>query len=221
MLLVLFPGLVPNPGKDGMTPSSRNVCFEINRRITGCECPRDLCELIEARLAEFNHVNCATAFKNVLESRRDGVPRGVVERALQALEESALQNMDAFEPRQLASTLHAMAKFRYRPFNPRFLEALEQQTFAVAGTFNALNVANTLWAYATMGRQPGEGLMRVLEGRAEAMAGTFHAQNVANTLWAYATMGREPGAGLMRVLEGRAGALAGTFNTQEIARAHV
>jgi hypothetical protein len=29
---------------------------------------------------------------------------------------------------------------------------------AVAGTFNAQEVANTLWAYATMGREPGQGL---------------------------------------------------------------
>ena len=35
------------------------------------------------------------------------------------------------------------------------------------------DVANTLWAYATM---------RALEGRAEALAGTFKAQEVANTL---------------------------------------
>ena len=74
----------------------------------------------------------------------------------------------------------------------------------------AQDVANTLWAYATMGREPGAGLMRKLEGRAEALAGTFNAQDVANTLWAYATMGWEPGAGLMRELEGRMEALAGT-----------
>jgi len=87
----------------------------------------------------------------------------------------------------------------------------------MAGTFNAQNVANTLWAYATMGRKPGAGLMRVLEGRAEAVAGTFNAQNVTNTLWAYATMGREPGAGLMRVLEGRAEAIAGSSDAQDVA----
>jgi hypothetical protein len=159
----------------------------------------------------------ATAFKNVLHSRRDGVPRGVMERALQALEESALQNMDAFEPQQLSTTLHAMAKFRYRPFNPRFLEALEQQTFAMTGRFNAQNVANTVWAYATMGRQPGADLLMVLEGRAEAIAGMFNAQNVANTLWAYATMGREPGARMMSELEGQTEAIAGTFKAQEVA----
>jgi hypothetical protein len=61
---------------------------------------------------------------------------------------------------------------------------------ALAGTFKAQEVANTVWAYATMGRGPGTGLMRALEGLAEALAGTLKAQEVANTLWAYALKGR-------------------------------
>jgi hypothetical protein len=64
----------------------------------------------------------------------------------------------------------------------------------VAGTFNAQGVANTLWAYATMGREPGAGLMRVQEGRAVAVAGTFNEQNVANTLWVR-PWGGSPGRG--------------------------
>jgi len=97
------------------------------------------------------------------------------------------------------------------------MKELEGRAEALAGTFNAQEVANTLWAYATMGREPGAGVMRALEGRAKALVGTFVAQNVANTLWAYATMGREPGAGLMLELEGRVEALAGTFNAQNVA----
>ena len=83
-----------------------------------------------------------------------------------------------------------MAKSRYSAWDRTLVPKLEGRAGALAGTFNAQNVANTLWAYATMGREPGAGLMRVLEVRAEALAGTFIAQNVANTLWAYATMGR-------------------------------
>ena len=55
---------------------------------------------------------------------------------------------------------------------------------ALGGTFSAQRVANTLWAYATMGREPGAGVMRVLAGRAEALAGTLNAQDLSNTLWA-------------------------------------
>ena len=47
------------------------------------------------------------------------------------------------------------------------MRELEGRAEALAGTFIAQDVANTLWAYATMGREPGAGLMRELEGRAE------------------------------------------------------
>jgi hypothetical protein len=113
--------------------------------------------------------------------------------------------------------MHAMAKAHYTPTNPLVREALEQQAEALAGSFNAQEVANTLWAYATMRREPGAGAMRELGGLAEELAGSFNAQGVADTLWAYATMGREPGAGVMRGLQGRAEALAGTLNAQDVA----
>ena len=125
--------------------------------------------------------------------------------------------MQDFEARQIANMLHAMAKAHYRPANGTFVSELERHAETVIGLFCAQDLANTLWAYATMKGQPGKGLMRALEGRAEAVAGTFNAQNVANTLWAYATLGREPGAGLMRGLEGRAEAVAGTFHAQNVA----
>jgi hypothetical protein len=64
------------------------------------------------------------------------------------------------------------------------MRELEGWAEALSGTFNAQDLANTLWAYATMGREPGAGLMRALEGRAEALADTFNVQAVANTLWA-------------------------------------
>jgi len=60
---------------------------------------------------------------------------------------------------------------------------LEGRAEEVAGTFNSQGVANTLWAFATMGRKPGERVMGMLEGRVEEMAGTFNSQDVANTLW--------------------------------------
>jgi len=65
------------------------------------------------------------------------------------------------------------------------MRELEGRAEALACTCNTQDVANTLWAYATMGREPGAGLLQELEGRDEALAGTFNVQNVANTLWAY------------------------------------
>ena len=145
----------------------------------------ELCTLIEARAKEFNHVNVATAFRKLLQNNSG--PHGVVERAQQALEAAALRTIDAFGAQAVANTLHIMAKSRYRPWDRTLVPELEGRAEALAGSFKAQEVANTLWAYATMGREPGAGVMRGLEGRAEALAGTFNAQDVANTLWAYAT----------------------------------
>ena len=75
----------------------------------------------------------------------------------------------------------------------------------VTSTFNAQDVANTLWAYAMMERAPGAALMRVLEERAEALASTFNKKEVANTRWARAKIGRELGEPVMRVLVWRSG----------------
>jgi hypothetical protein len=64
------------------------------------------------------------------------------------------------------------------------MRKLEEQAEGLAHTFKAQGVANTLWAYATLGRQLGEGLMRKLEEQAEGLAHTFKSQEVVNTLWA-------------------------------------
>jgi len=129
--------------------------MQLNRHILDCGSTGELCELIETHAEEFNAVNVATAFRKLLQSRRDGVPRGVVERALSALEAAALRSMDAFQGREVANILHIMAKTRYRPWDAALVLRLEGRAEALAGTFNAQNVANKLWAYATMGREPG------------------------------------------------------------------
>jgi len=96
-----------------------------------------------------------------------------------------------------------MAKARRRPGDRSLLPVLQGRAEALADTFNAQRVANTLW-YATLGRMPGEGLMRGREAVGEVVADTLKAHDVATTLWACATLGRAPGEGVMKGLEGRA-----------------
>ncbi len=88
---------------------------------------------------------------------------------------------------------------------------LEGRAEAISGEFNSREVANMLWAYATMGRKPGERMMGQLEGRVEAISGEFNSRDVANTLWTFATMGRKPGERMMGQLEGRVEAISGQF----------
>ena len=72
--------------------------------------------------------------------------------------------VDAFEARQVGSTLHIMAKTHYSPWHPSLVPVIEGLAEAMAGTFNTQGMANTLWPYATMGQSPGAGVMLVLEG---------------------------------------------------------
>ena len=63
--------------------------------------------------------------------------------------------------------------------------ALEAAAVRVAPTMNAQNVANTVWALATLGWQAGEGSMRsALEAAAVRVAPSMKPQEVANTVWA-------------------------------------
>ena len=126
---------------------------------------QELCELIHASCAQFNHVNVATAFRRVLQMPRRGVSQDTVAKTLRTLEESALQNIHDFGSQGSANTLHILAKQRhYKPIE-NILLALERRAEAILGEFNSQDVPNTLWAFATMGRKPGERMMGQLEGR--------------------------------------------------------
>ena len=56
---------------------------------------------------------------------------------------------------------------------------MEGRAEAISGQFNSQHVANTLWAYATMGKKPGERVLGQLEGRAEATSGELNSQAIA------------------------------------------
>jgi hypothetical protein len=77
-------------------------------------------------------------------------------------------------------------------------------------------VANTLWAYATMGRRPGERALGALEARVEEVARESSSQELSIILWAYATMGRIPGEWALGAMQARAIDIgAEQFSTQD------
>ena len=61
--------------------------------------------------------------------------------------------------------------------------ALEAAAVRVAPSMNAQDVANTVWALATLGWPASEGAMRcALEGAAVRVAPSMNAQEMANTV---------------------------------------
>jgi hypothetical protein len=67
----------------------------------------------------------------------------------------------------------------------------------VAKDFNPQHVSNTLWAFATLARTPGAGLMQQLGARAAAVAKDFNPQDVSNTLWAFVCFFRQLAGSVM------------------------
>ena len=56
------------------------------------------------------------------------------------------------------------------------------------GDFNAQELANTAWAFATAGQSDGQ-LFTGLAKAAETRMGDFNVQALTNTAWAFATVG--------------------------------
>jgi hypothetical protein len=118
--------------------TSKQFSIELNKQIMKIIDTRELCSFNSTRAAELNHVNVATASRKILQKPRSGFQQAV-ERALQALEESALQNMEDFGPQEIANTAHIMAKQRYEPTEPLRLE-LERRAEAISGEFNSQDI---------------------------------------------------------------------------------
>jgi len=55
------------------------------------------------------------------------------------------------------------------PGEPAMGRQLEEWADTISGEFNSQDVANTLWAFSTMGRKPGKRTMGQLEERTEAI----------------------------------------------------
>jgi ribosomal protein L14E/L6E/L27E len=93
----------------------------------------------------------------------------------------------------------------------RMMGRLERRAEAISVDFNSQNIANTLWAFATMQVKPGERMMGQLERRAEAISGEFDSQNIANTMWAYCVMTMEMPMPIRVALQRRTQEILHTF----------
>ena len=108
------------------------------------------------------------------------------------LHEIVKEQVDDFNHVNVATALHTMARLTKgtRPKAKTTAHQLTIQTLLrrardTAEAFNPQEVANTLWALATMGEKPERELVGALLRRARDTAEAFKPQNVANTLWAF------------------------------------
>ena len=143
-----------------------SVSCELNEQILAGG-TAELCALIESNADDFECVNVVTAFRKLLTTERAGAPNGAAESVLQMLEKAALRRMPDFCARDASTILHVIAKAGYRPQNPQLMTELDNKVGEVMRAGNAKELAITLWAYATMGREPGERVMGKQEHTSE------------------------------------------------------
>jgi cellobiose-specific phosphotransferase system component IIA len=79
------------------------------------------------------------------------------------------------------------------------------------------DLANTMWAYATLGRAPEPETRRALETAAARVASSMNPQALANTVWSYAKLGRAPEPETWRALETAAVRVAASMVPQALA----
>ena len=115
----------------------------------------------------------------------------------------------------VATAFHRAAKLGAQA-RPRPQEADLEHIISLIDTkfdeFGSREVANTLWAYATLGLAPSATVLGALSTAVERLAGAFNAQNVANTLWAFAVLHTEPPS----ILASRASVLGLAFGDKEL-----
>lgn len=103
---------------------------------------------------------------------------------LRAVAEAALPRLPLFAPRDLASTVWALAHCQ-QAHVPLF-QAVSDAAVSRACEFNAQDLANTTWAFATVSFRDAPGQTE-LARRALDLVGTFRQQELASTVWAFAT----------------------------------
>ena len=102
-----------------------------------------------------------------------------------------------------------------RPVRCAAVQGIGNGSRAAHGHFNPQALANTAWAFATVGQSDAQ-LFKALAREAERRVGDFNLQNLANTAWAFATVGHKDES-LFASSAMAAKRCMGDFNTQNLA----
>ena len=141
-----------------------------------------------------------TSAEAVFEALQQGRGRGVVPNAV-----------------NVSTAIHRLGRAGARGHerDSRF-QTLLAEAEHMAADFKPQNVANTLWAFATMRVEMPKPLVECMVLQAERVAADFNPQDVANTLWAFATMGVQMPKPLVECMARQAERMAADFNPQEV-----
>jgi hypothetical protein len=108
-----------------------------------------------------------------------------------------------YTPKELSIILHRTATFlkqsRCKKFKNRYTAFLQEniESWAIPATediekFNPQELANSLWAFATLSIEPPPQFLNAWVQKATKDIEKFNSQDLANSLWAFATLGIKP-----------------------------
>ena len=168
--------------------------YAVNQRLAACATGLDVaheCAVQTKGGAPLSSVNVATALQRIakLEARR--VKRDDrVDKAFHVLAKEAARQAQDGAPRELANILWALAKFKLTEATmPEVFDALAQACAAKAPAFNAQDVSNTAWAWATAGATSNPAGWDALATHAPSKIESFDQRALSLTAWAFATSG--------------------------------
>ena len=168
--------------------------YAVNQRLAACATGLDVARECAAQTkggAPLSGVNVATALQRIakLEARRTKRDDRV-DKAFYVLAKEAARQAQDGAPRVLANILWALAKFKLTEAAvPEVFDALSQACAAKAPAFNAQDVSNTAWAWATAGATSNQAGWDALAAHAPSKIESFDQRALSLTAWAFATSG--------------------------------
>ena len=97
------------------------------------------------------------------------------------------------------------------------IKKLTNKAIKLQSQFRSQSIANLLWAFATLGMEPSEALVRAMSRRATLISVEFKSQEIANFFWAFATLRLPADTELLDCMSKRAVSVSGDFSSQATA----
>jgi hypothetical protein len=195
----------------------------INSSISGANCPEVLLVVVGDNLASLSEMNLRTAIHRLGKIVGWGGPPKIAtvkhfEGLLNVICETQLSG------RSVSNIAHGLAKMKQQRRLGAYttnlfpvMQHLDESAVRVAPKMIPQDVANTVWAYARLGRSPGEKALIALDAAAARVAPEMIPQDVANTVWAYAKLDRSPGKKALIALDAAAARVAPEMIHKDVA----
>lgn len=151
----------------------------------------------------------------ILRFRRSAGAQRQKSKAVQALRDPLLRNVDEFGPQAIANSMWALASLA-AGHDPVLFRRLGEAASAQLGLFRGVHLSNLVWAHATLSRSDSP-LMPLLSDEAAKRAEQreLSPQSIANIVWGHAILNAWHGKLFDRTGEAARDAAA-DFNAQDL-----